>query len=73
MYFELKLPSEWAGIQDILDLFAEIQTALFDKLQLFARLLKTFPALYKDLFRVPNIGGWVMKLKIFIGFIQCFC
>ena len=59
VYFELKLPSDLVGIQDMLDMFAEIQTTLFDKLQLFDRLLKTFPKLYKDLFRVPNIGGWV--------------
>jgi hypothetical protein len=74
VFFELTVPAELGElIQYVKDMFTEIQTALFDKMQLFERLLIKFPKLYQVVFRMPHIGGWVMKLKIFIGFIQCFC
>ena len=38
--------------------------------------LVEWPKLNKQKFNLnfnTRVGGWIMKLKIFIGFIQCFC
>eukprot|EP00944_MAST-04C_sp_MAST-4C-sp1_P011566 g11566.t1 len=74
VFFELQIPKGLAEIElFVRDMFAEIQAALYDKMQLLERFMIKFPNLYQVIFRVPNLGGWIMKLKIFIGFIQCFC
>ena len=82
-HFELKLPkihnlNGWANmVKDIKAKYEKLQQLLYDQMHTkLDRLLSVeWPKMYKHMFKIPTIkvGGWIMKLKIFIGFVQCFC